>query len=74
MHPALEGFVVGLALAAVLLGSEYLVLRKASRERAEQFKKKMEFDDTQRRRLVSLARFTLLIPPAFAAAFWLIWR
>jgi hypothetical protein len=56
----------------VLVGSEWLLLRKAARERAEQFKSKLEFDDTQRRRIASLARFCVFIPPAFAAAFWLI--
>ena len=71
MHPAVEGFLVGFALAAVLVGSEYLLLRKAAREHAEHFKSKLEFDDTQRRRIVSLARFCVFIPPAFAAAFWL---
>jgi hypothetical protein len=72
MHPALEGLLVGFGLAAVLVGSEWLLLRKAARERAEQFKSKLEFDDTQRRRIASLARFCVFIPPAFAAAFWLI--
>jgi hypothetical protein len=72
MHPALEGLLVGFGLAALLVGSEWLLLRKAARERAEQFKSKLEFDDTQRRRIASLARFCVFIPPAFAAAFWLI--
>jgi hypothetical protein len=72
MHPALEGLLVGLALAAVLLGAEYLVLRRAAAEHAERFKTKIVFDDMQSRRIKSLARFCLFIPPAFAAAFWLI--
>ncbi len=72
MQSALEGLLVGFGVAAVLLGSEYLLLRKYAAERAAQFKLKPEFDDTQRRRIVSLARFCVFIPPAFAAAFWLI--
>lgn len=71
MHSALEGLLVGFGLAAVLVGSEYLLLRKAAAERAAQFKSKLQFDDTQRRRIASLARFCAFIPPAFAAAFWL---
>lgn len=72
MHPAVEGLLVGFALAAVLVVSEYLLLRKAAAERAEKFKSKVEFDDTQRRRIASLTRFCVFIPPAFAVAFWLI--
>ncbi len=72
MHAAVQGFIIGLALAVVLVGAEYMLQRKAARERAEQFKTKMELDDTQRRRINSLVRFCLFIPPAFAAAFWLI--
>jgi hypothetical protein len=72
MHPALEGLLVGFALAAVLLAAEYLLQRKAARERAEQLKTKFELDDSQRRRIASLARFCVFIPPAFAVAFWLL--
>ena len=74
MHPALEGLIVGFALAAVLVGAEYLLLRRESVERAQRFKKKVEFDDTQRRRLRSLMRFCVVIPVGFAAAFWLMFR
>jgi len=72
MHPAVEGFIIGLALAFVLVGAEYLLQRKAARERSEQFKTKIALDDTQRRRINSLLRFSLSIPLGFAAAYWLI--
>ena len=72
MHPAVEGFIVGLGLAVLLVGAEYLLQRKAARERSEQFKVKLELDDTQRRRINSLMRFCLFVPPAFAAAYWLV--
>ena len=72
MHPALEGLLVGFAIAGVLLGAEYLLQRKSARERSEQFKTKFELDDSQRRRLSSLARFCVFIPPGFAVAFWLL--
>ncbi len=71
MHPAVEGLIVGFALAVLLVGSEYLLLRRASAERAAKFKTKPKFDDTQRRRIASLSRFCLFVPPAFAVAFWL---
>lgn len=72
MHPAIEGFIIGFALALVLVGAEYLLQRKAAKERSAQFKTKMELDDTQRRRINSLLRFSVFIPPAFALAFWLV--
>jgi len=72
MHPAVEGFIIGLALAVLLVGAEYLLQRKAARERSEQFKVKLELDDTQRRRINSLMRFCLFVPPAFAVAYWLV--
>lgn len=72
MHPALEGFILGLALAIVLMGAEYLLQRKEARERSERLKTKLVLDDTQQRRLKSLSRFCLFIPPAFAVAFWLL--
>ena len=72
MHPAVEGFIIGFALALVLVGAEYLLQRKAAKERSAQFKTKMELDDTQRRRINSLLRFSVFIPPAFALAFWLV--
>jgi len=72
MHPAVEGFIVGLGLAVLLGGAEYLLQRKAARERSEQFKVKLELDETQRRRINSLMRFCLFVPPAFAVAYWLV--
>jgi len=72
MHPAVEGFIIGLALAVLLVGAEYLLQRKAARERSEQFKVKLELDETQRRRINSLMRFCLFVPPAFAVAYWLV--
>ncbi len=72
MHPAVEGLIVGFAIAAILYGAEFVMQRKVARERAEVRKVKMELDDTQRRRLASLLRFCVFIPPAFAVAYWLL--
>jgi hypothetical protein len=54
------------------VAAEYLLQRKAAKERSEQFKTKLALDDTQRRRINSLLRFSVFIPPAFALAFWLV--
>lgn len=71
MHPALEGLIVGAAVAAVLLGAEYLLQRREAVERAQRLKRAVELDPDQRRRISTMARFCVLIPPAFAAAWWL---
>jgi predicted oxidoreductase len=74
MHPALEGLLVGAGLAGLLLFAEYYLQRKIAVERAEQLKRVMALDQDQRKRISSMARFCLFIPPAFAVAFWLIFN
>ena len=74
MHPALEGLLVGAGLAALLLLGEYYLQRKLAAERAQQLKRAVELDADQRKRISSMARFCLFIPPAFAAFYWLIFH
>lgn len=74
MHAALEGLLIGAALAAVLLAAEYYMQRKEAIERAQRLKRAVELDQDQRRRIANMARFALFIPPAFAAAWWLMFR
>lgn len=74
MHPALEGLLVGAGLAALLLFGEYYLQRKAAVERAQQTKRAVDLDADQRKRISSMARFCLFIPPAFAVFYWLIFR
>lgn len=74
MHPALEGLLIGAAVAAVLLAAEYYLQRKEAAERAQRLKRAVELDQDQRRRIANMARFAILIPPAFAAAWWLMFR
>ena len=73
MNFAIQGALVGLGVALFLVAAEYLLLRKAVKERAEKLKRKVEFDQTERGRVLSMMRFSLVLPPAFALAFWLIW-
>jgi hypothetical protein len=72
MHPALEGLLVGAALAALLVGAEFYLQRKIAVERAQQLKRAAELDADQRKRISSIARFCVFMPPAFALFFWLI--
>lgn len=74
MHPALEGLLIGAILAVVLLGAEYWLQRKEAVERAQRLKRAATLDDDQRRRISSMARFCIFIPPAFAVAWWLMFR
>jgi hypothetical protein len=60
-------------VALFLLAVDYLHLRKLARERAKKRHVALEFDDTERRRLASLVRFCIFVPPAFAICYWLLW-
>jgi hypothetical protein len=73
MHPALEGGLVGVAIAIVLYGLEYYLLKKQASERAvRQHKKEVEFDSSEKARLHSSGRMCLVVPLFFAAMYWLI--
>lgn len=71
MHPAIQGALVGVAVALFLIATEYLLLRSSVNQRADRYKRKAEFDVTERRRMTSLTRFALILPFAFALGFWL---
>ena len=73
MYEALQGALIGLGVALFLLAVDYLHLRKVARERAERRHVPPVLDDTERRRLASLVRFCVFVPPAFAISYWLLW-
>jgi hypothetical protein len=72
MHSALQGLIVGLAIALLLLGFEYMAINKAVNERAKKYNRKPEFDVTDRRRMNSMMRFAFMLPFGFAAIFWIV--
>jgi hypothetical protein len=72
MHPAMNGFLVGLAIAAFLIIIEYIMVKKAVEERASLRHRAPEFEPTDRARIRAVVNFCLFVPPAFAAAFWLL--
>ena len=72
MHPAIQGALIGAGVGLFLVGAEYLLLRQAANERARRFKRKPEFDVAERRRIISMSRFAVLLPAGFALAFWLV--
>jgi uncharacterized BrkB/YihY/UPF0761 family membrane protein len=72
MHPAIEGALIGAGVGLFLVAAEYLMLRKAVNERAQRYKRKAEFDITERRRMSMIWRFALVLPAAFALGFWVV--
>ncbi len=72
MHPAIEGALIGAGVALFLVGAEYLLLKRAVNERAQRYKRKAEFDVTEKRRMSSMWRFAILLPIGFALGFWLV--
>jgi hypothetical protein len=73
MGMAINGALVGLAIAAVLFGVELVMLRRRAAERAQKLHRAAALDDTERKQLRTNARFCALLPPAFAFFFWLFW-
>jgi hypothetical protein len=74
MNAALQGALVGLAISAVLMLGDYMMLRRMAAERAKKHHKTVvEFDSTERARLRSVATFCVILPVGLAVAFWLIW-
>jgi hypothetical protein len=72
MHPAFQGFLIGLGIALFLVLFEYFMVKKAVEERAQLRHKKPEFEPTDRSRIRAVVNFSLFVPPAFAAGFWLL--
>ena len=72
MHPAMQGFLVGLAVSAFLIAIEYIMVKKAVQERATLKHQKPEFEPTDKNRIRAVVNFCLFLPPAFALGFWLI--
>jgi hypothetical protein len=74
MHPALMGALVGAGLAILLYVADYMMIHKGATERARRKHKNQPvvLDNTERKRLRSLAMFCLLMPPAFALGFWMV--
>jgi hypothetical protein len=73
MNIVLQGALIGLGVALFLIAVDYLHLRKLAHERAKRLHITPEFDDAERRRLASIVRFCIFVPPVFAVFFWLLW-
>ena len=74
LHPALEGAIVGVAIAVVLYFLEYYLLKKQAKERAIRQHKPnvVEFDSTEKARLHSVRNMCAFVPVFFALMYWLV--
>jgi multisubunit Na+/H+ antiporter MnhB subunit len=70
MHPGMQGFLVGLAIALFLVVFEYLTVKKAVEERAAARHQKPEFEPTDKARIRAVVNFCLFVPPGVAFIFW----
>jgi L-rhamnose isomerase len=73
MDNAIYGALIGVGVAVFLVAAEYFFVQKAASERAKRMHlKSTEFDPTERKRIASVARFSVLLPLLFAFLFWIV--
>jgi hypothetical protein len=73
MPVAIEGALIGAAIGLVLLGTEWMLLKKSAREQAAKLHRAPVLDEAARRRIATMARFAAALPFAFAFVYWYIW-
>jgi hypothetical protein len=74
VHPVLEGALIGIGIGLFLVAGEYYFVVKGAKERAKRHHLHVHaIDATERKRIASVASFSMFLPPAFALFFWLIW-
>jgi len=72
MHPALSGAITGFIVAVLLFVFDYMMLRSRAAERAKKnHKTAIEFDQTDKGRIISLLRFLVFLPIGFAIGNWM---
>lgn len=70
----MEGGLIGLALAVFLVVMEYVLIKRAARERAARLHRKtVEADPSAQNRMHGILTFSLVLPFAFALAWWVLW-
>ncbi len=73
MHIALQGFLVGAGISAVLIFFEYTAIQREIAERSKRLAKKVDWDSNQRSRMRGMMTFGLVLPVGCAAGAWLVW-
>ena len=72
MHPALQGLLIGVGIALVLLIFEYMSANRSAAERGKKMAKKPELSQDERARIASMARFCFFLPIIVAVVYWLV--
>ncbi len=70
MNVALQGLLIGAALAVVLIVFEYLAIGREVAERSKRMAKKVEWDSNQVSRMRGMISFGIVLPIAGAIAGW----
>jgi cytochrome oxidase assembly protein ShyY1 len=73
MLPALSGAITGFIVAVLLFVFDYMMLRQRATERAKKnHQTKIEFDQTDKGRIISLVRFLVMLPILFGIGNWML--
>ena len=73
MHIALQGLLIGIAVGVFLFLFEYFAAHRSAETRAKHQAKKKELNQDERARIITMLRFSLIIPVGFAIVAWLLW-
>lgn len=73
MNIALEGFLVGAALAAILIIFEYIAINREVAERSKRVAKKVDWDSNQRSRMRGMVSFGVALTIGGAVGAWWVW-
>ena len=72
MNIFLQGFLIGLGLAAVIIIFEYSAIKREVAERSKRVAKKVEWDSNQVSRLRGVMTFGAVLPFGCSIGAWLI--
>ena len=73
MHIALQGLLIGAALAVVLVVFEYIAISREVAERSKRIAKKVDWDSNQRSRMRGMISFGVALTIGSAIGAWWIW-
>ena len=72
MNIWLQGALVGVALAVILIVFEYSAITREVAERSKRIAKKVDWDSNQRSRMRGMISFGFILPIGCAVGAWLI--
>lgn len=71
MHPALQGFLAGAALALILIIFEYSAIQREIAEKSKRMAKKIDWDSNQISRMRGMITFGIALPIGVALIAWI---